>query len=97
MGAPLPAQAPSGPPAVSCWEGRTIFALPYAGADLHLVVADGARGRAYSLPTQCEQVALGRPAVGGDGDPEGDPSGVIGLACLREGELYLGSIDVEAP
>lgn len=92
IGVPLPAQAPSGPPAVSSWGGRTVFALPYGEENLHVVVSDGARGRAYSLPHQCEQVALGRPEIVSDITTPGDPPTPIAVACLRAGALFLGEL-----
>jgi hypothetical protein len=53
------------------------------------VVSTGAEAKVRVLPNIfCDQVVA---AV----DPEGNRQGEIGLACLRGGELSLGSLSVE--
>lgn len=66
--------------------GLTVFLVPY-GAELpvHAVHTAGVRFEVTPLPDlQCDAVALA---------PSPDASGGLPLACARDGELWLGSLD----
>jgi hypothetical protein len=65
--------------------GVTVFLVPYGSAQpVHALHTTGDVVRATPLPTlQCEAVALA---------PSPDPDGELPLGCIRDGELWLGSL-----
>jgi len=70
--------------------GLTVFLVPY-GPELpvHAIHTEGAAVRVTPLPElSCDAVALA---------PAPDPSGELPLACIRDGELWLGSLGAMPP